>query len=748
MSFTAIITANVTDFEKGVQQAQSSIDGLAKSVSSNLSKIGDKFTNIGQKMSIASAAIIAAGAASFKMAADFQDAMGATDQVFKENAKVVQDWASNLPSMYGIAKKEALEYANIMGSMLVNIGGLTQEQAAKQSASLIQLAGDLTAMFGGTTQDAVRALTGALKGNNTMLDNYGMAVNDTLVKQRAFELGLIRQGEELSLVAKQSATLSLIYEQSGAAQGQAAREADGASGAMRALGVEFKNLSTELGEVLLPVLTPFVAKLRDLTASLREISPEALQTGVVIAGLVAVIGPLLLIIGKLIAILPTLTVGFLAVKAAIIGMTGPVGLLVFAISAALIYIATNFKEVVATITSILDFFMDYVKTAANFWKSIVTLDFKNSLNLLSKHFDVVFGFIYKIVNTALSEIAGALASFLGFVGLDKWSASVQSFANKLVSGYKSTTVAVNETTEAVGSQKEAIKEIIPPIDTLAASLKGVTKEGAALKELGIFDKLVGDGSDLNDIVARTAVQIQLMTARLEGLRAGTIQVANVKAEIEKTKKAVDDLSTAFTTLTGLSSDLATLTPETLSLEQVIIKPPKIDTSEMKIGLEEIKTTLEEYSVDIEGLANDLIGNLAAAFGRSIVTKDFGKSLTDVLGGLMGILGRALIGFGTFSLGLQKLIANPISAPLAIAAIVGGASLVAIGAMMSAKSQLGGAGSSAGAGGGASGSYQNTSSVGASDYRGQYRDDYVVNFKIGSNELVGVLDMANDRKNRL
>ena len=63
-----------------------------------------------------------------------------------------------------------------MGSMLVNIGGLTQDQAAKQSASLIQLAGDLTAMFGGTTQDAVRALTGALKGNNTMLDNYGMAV--------------------------------------------------------------------------------------------------------------------------------------------------------------------------------------------------------------------------------------------------------------------------------------------------------------------------------------------------------------------------------------------------------------------------------------------------------------------------------------------------------------------------------------------------------------------------------------------
>ena len=120
-----------------------------------------------------------------------------------------------------------------MGSMLINIGKLTEEQAARQSAKLIELAGDLTAMYGGRTQDAVRALMGALKGNNTMLDNYGMAVNDALVR-RAFEMGLSDGTGELSLQAKQAATLALIYEQTTAAQGQAAREADGASGAMRA----------------------------------------------------------------------------------------------------------------------------------------------------------------------------------------------------------------------------------------------------------------------------------------------------------------------------------------------------------------------------------------------------------------------------------------------------------------------------------------------------------------------------------
>ena len=39
-------------------------------------------------------------------------------------------------------------------------------------------------------------------------------------------------------------------------------------------------------------------------------------------------------------------------------------------------------------------------------------------------------------------------------------------------------------------------------------------------------------------------------------------------------------------------------------------------------------------------------------------------------------------------------------------------------------------------------------LGNSEYRGPYRDDFTVEFKIGSNELVGVLDTAEQRRNRL
>lgn len=283
---------------------------------------GEGLKSFGSQMSLfATAPLVAAGTAAYSMAADFEDALGATDQIFKNASSSVKEWAGSLPTYFGIAEKEALEYSNMMGSMLVNIGNLTKKEASTQSAKLIELAGDLTAMYGGTTADAVRALTGSLKGNNTMLDNYGMAVNDAMVKTKALELGLMKQGGQMTLSAKQAATLALIYEQTGAAQGQASREAEGASGSMRTLKTEFTNLTTQLGQELLPMITPLIQKLVDMSARFSNLQPETKKTIVIVGALVAAIGPLSLGIGTVLTLIPTMVTGFVAVKTAFVSLT-------------------------------------------------------------------------------------------------------------------------------------------------------------------------------------------------------------------------------------------------------------------------------------------------------------------------------------------------------------------------------------------------------------------------------------------
>lgn len=272
------------------KQANQSNVALSK-IKSVSGEIADKAGNIATAMAPATLAITAAGAAAFSAASDIQDALGATEQIFGTQAQSMEKWADSLDSYYGIAKGEALTYANTMGAMLKNIGQLTEEEAAGQAQTLIELAGDLTAMFGGSTSDAVYALTGALKGNNTMLDNYGMAVNETLIKSKALEMGLISQGQEMDLASKQAATLALITEQASAAMGQAERESGNASGSLRSVQTEVKNLTTELGEMLLPVITPLIQKAVEAVKHINNLDEGQKRMIVTVLAVIAAISP-------------------------------------------------------------------------------------------------------------------------------------------------------------------------------------------------------------------------------------------------------------------------------------------------------------------------------------------------------------------------------------------------------------------------------------------------------------------------
>ena len=161
----AMLKANVTDFKSGMKEAEGTLTSFKQQASSTFENIGGAMSGFGTALTLGvTTPLVAAGTQAFMFAADMEDAMGATEQVFGSASGEMKSWAGNLETYYGVAQSEALEYGNTMGSMLKNIGGLSEEESAKTAGSLIELAGDLTAMYGGTTESAVQALTGALKG--------------------------------------------------------------------------------------------------------------------------------------------------------------------------------------------------------------------------------------------------------------------------------------------------------------------------------------------------------------------------------------------------------------------------------------------------------------------------------------------------------------------------------------------------------------------------------------------------------
>jgi TP901 family phage tail tape measure protein len=796
MSFVAQITADITGWEESLNKAGSKLrqfENDVKKSAESISRIGDTLTKVGTKASLLSAGLVAVGTKAFLMAADIEDAVGATEQIFGDNADTVNTWASKLDSSFGIAKKEALEYSNLMGSMLINIGKLTKEEASKQSAKLIELAGDLTAMYGGTTADAVRALTGALKGNNTMLDNYGMAVNEALIKQKALELGLISTSGEMTLQAKQAATLALIWEQTGAAQGQAAREADGASGAMRALKTEISNLSTELGEVLLPIITPVISRVRDFVSGLRNLSPEAKKVIVIVGGITAAIGPFLLSLGSLLKMLPLVTAGFTAI-------TSPIGIAIAAIAGAAVLIVKNwdaikeyftsgggaelfesvknlfitvkdvvsnvFFEIKNTITTIWNAIGDTIKKIwGNTFDSIVTTitiavdivsgvlntlisllkgDFSGALESIKTLAKNVFEGFKNIVFNSLSSMTSALSKFFSFLGLNSLADTFAEWSEKIKPSTK-------EIVEEISTVNDEIEKTTVVADTATQSITGLAEA------LDIFQR-----GNISEAIRATSNEIKVLSDYLKDLREGKVAVANVHDEIVKVEERLNVLNTALDTLTGdRELNIKVNTDSALDLfkstdfgsEVGLIVPilPQIDTSLLKDGMGDLRDGLKAVAIDVSGMLTDLISGAFASIGEAIVSGDnlmqsLGASLLGTLGGILVQLGEMGIAVG---IGLEA-IKKALSTLNPIVSIAAGAALVALGSMFSA-----GARKLSQSIGGSGGGYSSAPSMknsqptlGNSEYRGPYRDDFKVEFKIGTNELVGVLDMAEQRKRRL
>lgn len=474
-------------FEKQLSETVKASDNLKDKLDkaqTSLKDFGAKMTGIGKNLTMSvTAPIVAVGAASFKMAADLQDAMGATDQIFAKASDSVKKWADGLESYYGIAEGEALEYANMMGSMLQNIGGLTEEEAAKQAQVLIELAGDLTAMFGGTTESAIQALTGALKGNNTMLDNYGMAANDAMIKTKALEMGLYDGTGQMDLATKQAATLALIMEQSGAAQGQAAREAEGASGGMRAFATEVKNLSADIGEVLLPVLTPLIAKVNDIVKKFGELSPEMQKTIVIVAGLAAAIGPILLLLGgmssgvsaiigvvtKLVPVIASATTAVGGLGGVIAFITGPIGIAIAAVAALIavgVLLYKNWDEIKAFVlriwedlkTGLSEGFASMKKAFADFGTQIAE-GWAKTWNGIKSFFET-WGQTILLIAVGPAGWAVLLAQKLGI----SWE-DIRTTSSRIWEGIKNAIVSPIETA------KEILLRIIDSIKKAFANMK-------------------------------------------------------------------------------------------------------------------------------------------------------------------------------------------------------------------------------------------------------------------------------------
>lgn len=251
MAKTAILSVRMIGDARSAKQAMTETEQAAGRLDGVASKIGGALT---AAAAAGGAALIGLGVSAVQGAGELEQSIGAIDTVFKGSADQMHQWASGAADAVGLTANEYNNLGTLIGTQLKN-GGTAMEELAPKTNQLIELGADLSSMFGGSTADAVGALSSALKGERDPIEKYGVSLTQAAIDAKAAELGFSKVGGSLSAEASQAATLALIMEQTADAHGNFAKESDTLQGKTQRLKASLTNMRDQLGMALLPIVT-------------------------------------------------------------------------------------------------------------------------------------------------------------------------------------------------------------------------------------------------------------------------------------------------------------------------------------------------------------------------------------------------------------------------------------------------------------------------------------------------------------
>lgn len=344
---TAILSVRIIADAKDAKKGFTETAEASKKMEDGLNKAA-----IGSAAVVAGLAVLAKS--SFDAASALQQSTGAVEAVFDAHADGVKRLAEQAAENVGLATSEYQDMSVILGSQLKNMG-MPMDDVAGQTEELIGLGSDLAATFGGTTSDAVAALSSLLRGERDPIERYGVSIKQATINAKLAEMGLADLEGEARTAAESQATLALLTEQTAAAHGMFAAEADTAAGAQQRANAQWQNAQAELGTALLPIVT-------DVTRILSEMAVWVADNSDLVLTLAAGVGTLaagvLLVKGALEAYRAITAIATAAQIAWNIAVSAnPIGVIILAIAAlvaVIVWLIVNWETVAAVASDVLD----------------------------------------------------------------------------------------------------------------------------------------------------------------------------------------------------------------------------------------------------------------------------------------------------------------------------------------------------------------------------------------------------------
>lgn len=249
-------------------------------------------------------------------------------------ANAARDWSKELSDKLGLNEYELRRTVGTLNVMVKSMG-ISEDAAYDMSTSLVQLSQDMASFFNLAPSEAFDKIQSGLVGMSRPLQDLGILVNETTVKEWALTNGLIKQGQELTEQQKVLGRYMVIMEATKAAQGDLERTVASTTNQWRIFSSQISEIGVKLGESLLPSVNGVLQQANKMLVNVENLIDRFPNLSSVIVTVTAALGGFAVVLGGVLLALPglaalavnagvslgamvgTLTLGFLKLAGAI-----------------------------------------------------------------------------------------------------------------------------------------------------------------------------------------------------------------------------------------------------------------------------------------------------------------------------------------------------------------------------------------------------------------------------------------------
>lgn len=271
-----IVSANKDDFDRKIRMVNENLVNVKKQAEDTSAGTLSAFKTLASGLSALGFGAMIKNAIS--LAGDLEQNIGGSESVFKNYAGTIQKTAETAASSLGLSQSKYLATATKMGSLFQG-SGFSIAQSADMVTQSMQRASDVASIMGISVDSAMEAVAGMAKGNFTMMDNLGVAINDTNLQIYAQEKGL---GKLSTTQQKVNAAMQMFLDKSDYAAGNYAKENDTYSGALTTFKAELEDFAAEAGTALLPLVQ---SVLPVLSGAFNALKPVIMTVAEAVGGL-------------------------------------------------------------------------------------------------------------------------------------------------------------------------------------------------------------------------------------------------------------------------------------------------------------------------------------------------------------------------------------------------------------------------------------------------------------------------------